>query len=195
MPSVTIPRPNVAIGAGYLFVADIGSALPANTVAGSIFTDAWPGAWVLAGATSKGTIFNDEVKASPIDAAEFYNAIGYETDGTETSIEGELLDINASNLKRVRNGGTITVTGTGATTMSAYKPPLPGAEVRKMIGWESRDNTERIILPAAFQIGRISITRNKGGANKAGLPFKWMAETPTSASDPYLYYTAGVARG
>lgn len=194
MPTPTLVRPALALGAGYTFLAPLGSTLPTNTVAGSIFTDVWPAAWILKGASDKGTTFNDEVKATPIEAAEWYNPLQYETDGTETSIEGAWLSITATNLKAVRNGGVIVVTGTGATTLSAYTPPVPGAEIRQMFGWESRDNTERIVFEQAFQVGRISTTRNKGGANRAMFPFKYMAEIPASGV-PYLYWTAGVARG
>lgn len=195
MTTITLERPQLALGAGYFFLAPLGSTLPAMTVAGSIFTDAWPAAWVLKGGTDKGTVLNHEVKATPIEAAEWYNPLQYETDGTETSLEGALLSITATNLKALANGGSIAVTGTGATTLNAFTPADPGSEIRQMLGWESRDYTERVIMEQVFQVGRISISRNKGGGNRATMPFKFMAEIPSGAgAKPFRYWSAGVAR-
>lgn len=62
-----------------------------------------------------------------------------------------------------------------------------------MIGWESTDNTERIILPQAFQVGNVQIARKKG-ADNATLPLEWRGE-PDASGFPYYHYSAGTLRG
>jgi hypothetical protein len=193
MSTITLPTPAVALGAGFLLAAPLGTALPVNTVAGSIFTDAWTGFRVL-GATASGHVFTFTPKTSPVDAAEYYFPVQYETDGYEGMIVMELLSITATNDKLAFNGGTTTVTGTGATTLSVYTPPDPGSEQRVILGWESRDQTERYVWPQVFQTGAVAIKRNRGGANKASLPLQFQLELPASGQKTFYHPLAGTAR-
>ena len=52
MPPAAVTRPNVLTDPGYLFIAPLLTTLPTNTVAGGVFTDAWPVAWLPLGATA-----------------------------------------------------------------------------------------------------------------------------------------------
>ncbi|HEX8115393.1 MAG TPA: hypothetical protein VF516_47025, partial [Kofleriaceae bacterium] len=76
---------------------------------------------------------------------------------------------------------------------NTYTPPPPGSEVRCMIGWESQDNTERLVMEQAFQVGSLTVSRQKGNDN-ATLPVEFRAEIPSSGF-PFKYFTAGTARG
>lgn len=190
----TTATPNVLTDPGYLFWAPLASAEPTNTVAGSKFTDAWPVAWINLGATEDGTEFNYETSVEPITAAEFFDPIKYATTERTGNISFTLIDWTLANLKRVLNGGTLTVvSGTGATTLSSFTPPAPGSEVRCMIGWESLDSTVRIVMYQTLNSGSIASAFKKA-PDKAGFACQFNFEVP-AAGQPFKIYTAGTARG
>ena len=189
-----VPSDALALGPGYLYWAPLASSLPSNTVAGSVFTDAWPGAWLTLGVTANGHEFSSAIKVDPVEVEEYLEPVKWVTTGRETGIAFALAQIHATNMKRAINGGTITVTGSGATTLSKLSPPAVGAEVRAMIGWESTDNTERLVMYQCLQVGSLKIARRKG-SDKATLDLEFKAEQPTAGGDPWNYWTAGTVRG
>lgn len=192
MPAITVPINALALGPGYLYWAPLLSTLPSNTVVGSVFTDVWPGAWLPFGATDSGSDFSYKPAVANVDVAEYYDPPAVVSTGREISILFALAQVHATNLKRALNGGTISVTGATTTTLSAYTPPTVGAEVRAMIGWESNDSTERLVLYQAFQVGDMKWSRNKGAA-KATIPVEYRCEIP-SGGVPFTYWTAGTVR-
>lgn len=194
MPAPTMPTNIIATDPGYLFWAPLASTEPTNTVAGSVFTDAWPVAWIPLGITKEGSEFAWQTETDTIEAAEYLDPLRIVSTGRHGSFKFELLNLSAANVKRALNGGTITVTGSGATTLSAYVPPALGAEVRCMLGWESQDFTERLVIRQAFQTGEVSIARKKG-ADNASLPLEFGLEAlATVGTAPFSYLTAGAAR-
>jgi|SRR5215469_1147735 len=193
MPAVTVPKNALAIGAGYLFWAPLGSGLPANTVVGSVFTDTWPGAYIALGVTKTGHEFDYTLSTDMIDSAEYYDPLQYVTTGRTSGMKFELQQIHASNMARVLNGATKTTSGAGTTLLTTVTAPQPGFESRCMIGWESTDNTERIVIEQAFQIGALAIKRDKG-VNNATLPVEFRAEVAASGF-PYQQFFAGANRG
>jgi hypothetical protein len=192
MAPTAVAVPLVATDPGYLFWAPIGTAEPTHAVTSSVFSDAWPGAWLPLGATDAGSTFGYQIDTDKIEAAEFFDPIRYVTTGRTGTMEFGLVSIHTNNIKRALNGGTITTTGTGATTMSTYTPPAPGSEVRCMIGWESLDNTERLIAYQCLSSGQVQLQRQKGSA-RAVLPFTLNMEIPASGN-PFKHISAGVAR-
>jgi hypothetical protein len=193
MPAVAVPKNALARDPGYLYVANLGTSLPANTVAGSVFTDAWPSGWNLFGITRDGSEFDYTLTTGTIDAAEYYDPLVVVTTGRATSLKAELIQVHATNMKRAINGGNLTVTGSGATQLNTLTPPAVGAEIRQMIGWESQDSTERLVMEQVFQTGTLTILRRKGVDN-AGLTVDYTAEIPASGF-PFQYFTAGTLRG
>ena len=192
MPQTPTPAPLLATDPGFLFWAPLGTAEPTHAVTGSVFSDAWPVAWIRLGATEEGHNFNWQTTTEQITVAELLDPIKYVSTGRTGSLAFALADFTMSNVKRALNGGNITTTGTGATTMSTYVPPATGQEVRSMIGWESQDATERLIAYQCFNTGQVSIARRKGAA-KATLPVEFSLEVPTSGN-PFKYLAAGTAR-
>lgn len=189
----TTATPNVLTDPGYLFWAPLASAEPTNTVAGSKFTDAWPVAWISLGATEDGTEFNYETNVEAVTVAEFFDPIKYATTERTGNIGFTLVDWTLANLKRVLNGGTLTVvSGTAATQLNSYTPPAPGAEVRSMIGWESLDSTVRLICYQTLNSGSVGSAFKKA-PDKAGFACQFNFEVP-SAGQPFKVYTAGTAR-
>lgn len=189
----TTATPNVLTDPGYLFWAPLGTALPTNTVAGSKFTDAWAAPWVSLGATEEGSTFSAELEIEAVTVAEFFDPITYRTTGRSQNFAFGLTDWTLTQVKRVFNGGTLTVvSGTGATQLNKYVPPAAGAEVRAMLGWESLDSTVRLVCYQTINAGTIEMAFKKA-PDKAILPCEFRLEKPTS-TEPFEFYTAGTAR-
>jgi hypothetical protein len=188
----TTARPTILTDPGYIFHAPIGTAEPANTVVGSKFTDAWPVAWISAGATEEGSTFSYTTSVEPVTVAEFFDPIVYATTERSGNIAFNLADWTLTNMKVALNGGTITTTGTTTTTMTKYEPGSPGNEVRKMIGWESLDGTVRIVIRQAINASEVTSAFAKAPA-LALIPCQFNFEVPLAAT-PFAIFTAGTAR-
>jgi len=193
MPAVTVPKNALAREPGYLYIANLGTSLPANTVAGSVFTDTWPAGWNLIGITKTGSEFDYTINTDQIYAAEYYDPIVIVTTGRAASIKFEMMQVHATNMRRAINGGNLVVTGSGATQLNTLTPANVGQEIRQMVGWEANDSTERLVLEQVFQTGTLTVARQKGVDN-ATLPVEYSAELPASGF-PFQYFTAGTLRG
>lgn len=170
--------------------------MPTNTVAGSVFTDAWSVSWINLGATADGSSFSYETSAEPIRVAELLDPVRYKTTERSGNISFALADITLANLKRVLNGGTLTVvSGTGATTLSSFTPPDPGDEVRCMIGWESLDATMRLVCHQCFQGGNLDMGfKSTSSTDYTTISATFNFEVP-DAGKPFTVYAAGAERG
>jgi hypothetical protein len=189
----TTATPNILTDAGYLFWAPLGTAIPTNSVSGSKFTDAWASPWISLGATEEGSTHSYEINVEAITVAEFFDPVSYRTTERSGSFAFSLADWTLTNVKRAYNGGTLTVvSGTGATQLNKYVPPVPGAEIRAMLGWESLDNTVRLICYQTINSGTVE-TAFKKAPDKALLPCEFKFEKPTS-TEPFEFYTAGPTR-
>lgn len=193
MPTTAVP--NVLTDPGYLFIAPLATAVPTNTVTGGVFTDSWDAAWISLGATEEGSTFAYSTTVEPIMVAEYFDAISYRTTERSGSIAFNLADWTLSNYRRAINGGIAALTatsGTGGTTLGTLEPPEPGDEVRAMIGWESLDNTVRLICHQTIQGGEISSAFSRA-PDKALIPCTFQLEVPT-AGKPWTLYSAGADR-
>lgn len=194
MPST--PTPNLLTDPGFLFWAPLGTAEPTNTVAGSVFTDAWPVAWINLGATADGSAFSYESSVEAMRVAELLDPVKFKTTERSGNISFALADITLANLKRVLNGGTLSVvSGVGATTLNSYTPPAPGTEVRSMIGWESLDATMRIVAYQCLQGGDIDMSfQSINSSDFTTMSATFNFEVPSSGT-PFKVWSAGTARG
>lgn len=192
MPATTA-TPNLLVDAGYLFWGPLGSPEPTNTVSGSKFTDTWPVQWLSLGASESGSDFSYDIKVEPMTVAEFYDVIQYRITERTGSMAFNMANWALTNLKYACNGGALTVvSGTGATQLNKFTPPAIGAEVRAMIGWESLDNTARLICYQTLSGGTIKTSFNKA-PKYATLAAMFNFEIPASGV-PFAFYTAGTAR-
>lgn len=198
MANATVPRNALAIGAGVLYGAAAGTAFPANTVSGSVFTDLWAtaGAWVPVGITKSGHELTYAPKVDPIEAEEYLDVVQYVTSGRTSGVKFELMQMHAQNWKRVINGGgsSVTTSGSGATLLSTVVLPAPGQEVRCMLGWESDDSTERWVAESCLQVGTVSVKRGKG-ANVGTFAAEFNFEIGSVTGRPFTPYGAGTIRG
>lgn len=193
MPAVTVPKGALSFGAGYLYVADLGTAAPTNTVVGSVFTDTWPGGWNLWGVTREGHTLNVGIDTDAVEAAEYVDPLLNVVTGRTITAEFEIMQIHLTNYKRGFNGGTKATSGAGTTLLTTYTLPQIGQEVRQQIGWEAVDNTERWWGMQCFQTGSVGIQRKKG-ADNASLPLTFTFE-PDASSQPIYFAAAGTNRG
>lgn len=195
MPAITVPKTPLAVGPGYLYYAALNTALPANTVTGSVFTDAWAsaGAWLPWGVTREGHEFQYNVETDTISAAEYLDPLQIVTTGRAAQIAFECMVISATTMALALNGGAKSTAGSGTTLCTTVRPPAIGSEVRIMVGWESTDNTERLVIEQAFNAGTMTVPRRKG-ADNAGITLEFHAELPSSGY-PYQHFFAGAARG
>lgn len=193
MPSTAVP--NILTDPGYLLIAPLSSTVPTNTVSGGVFTDAWDAAWLSLGATEEGSTFAYSTTVEPISVAEFFDPITYRTTERAGSIAFNLADFTLSNYRRAVNGGVAALaatSGTGATTLGTLEPPEPGDEVRCMIGWESLDNTVRLVAYQCIQGGEVSAAFQRA-PSKAVIPCTFQMEVP-SGGKPWTMWSAGADR-
>lgn len=189
MPPAAVAVPNVLTDAGYLFIAPLASVLPTNTVAGSKFTDAWPAAFLPLGATTEGSTFSYSTSVEPITVAEFFDPIKYVTTERSGNIAFNLANYTLTNWRRALNGGVaalVATSGTASTELFEFEPTDPGSEVRCMIGWESLDNTLRLVLRQTIQGGEVSSAFQKA-PSIAAIPCTFNMEIPTGGSKPFKF--------
>jgi hypothetical protein len=191
-----VGSPSVLVDPGFLWVAPLATADPTNTVAGSVFTDTIPVAWIPLGATTEGSTFAYSTTVEPIRVAELFDPVKYATTERTGSLAFNLASWTLSNYRRALNGGTAALTatsGTGATGLYTVTPPTPGTEVRVMVLWESSDSTVRILVRQAIQGGEISTAFQKAPAI-ASIPCTYNMEIPTGGTSPWTMWGAGASR-
>lgn len=163
MAPTPVAVPNLELGAGWLFLAPIGSTIPSMTVAAGVFSDAWGAAWIPAGATKQGMQFSYSLSVAGVETAEHFFPVARVPESADGSVAFEMLDMTAAKEAIALNGATLTTTGTGATALTKVTPPLPGAEVRRMVGWESADSKHRLIAYQTINTKDIAQVHRKGG--------------------------------
>lgn len=194
-PAIAVPA--LLRGPGFLWIAPLLSTLPTNTVAGSVFTDSWPGAWLPLGATEDGSEFANATKVETITPAEFFDPVAYVTTERQSSIAFALMNNSLTNYRRAMNGGVAALTptsGTGATALYTLEPTVPGQETKCMIGWESQDSTMRLVGYQCFQGGEVKENFKKDPV-AAVIPCVFNFEANTTSAKPWIKWSAGSARG
>jgi hypothetical protein len=190
----TTATPFIMSDPGYLFWAPGDTVVPTMTAAASKFTDAWPVAWINLGATEEGSELSFSTSVEPIRVAEIFNPINYSVVEQSSSMSFSLADYTLKNLQRAWNGiAPVTVSGTGATLVSALDPPLPSEIVRCAIGWESLDGTMRMIAQRTINGSEITSAFRRA-PDKALIPCQFQFEIPTGGTRPFRFYAAGTAR-
>jgi hypothetical protein len=172
----------IALGPGILYGAATGSPEPTDLSA------AWAAAWFQFGYTDAGSTVTLETTFEDVLVAEELDPVKIAATSRNNRVEFAAVEITATNLRRVNNGGTITA-GTGCVI---YDPPALGQEVRTMIGWQSDDAQERWVFRQCIQTGAVAIPRQKSPA-KAMLPVVFRLEKPAGVQ-PYRVIEASPAR-
>jgi hypothetical protein len=194
MPAPTIVRPQLQGDPGFLYYAPLGTTMPTMSVTGSVYTDVWTAPWVWLGVSTTGSVWHYNITTAAVNGAEILDDLQYRTTGRTSSVAFNLMSYTATNLAIALNGATKTVTGSTTTTSTKVTPPLPGQEVRFMLGWESLDATVRKVAYQCINSGDIAETFAKAPAT-TDIPFTVNCEIPASPVVPFETWFAGVNRG
>lgn len=172
-----------------MFYADPGTAFPDYTVASSVFSvNAWTG-WTQWGITKDGSEWTIDVSSDPIQAAEYLDDIDQVSTGRVVSVKFEIMNVTQALVVRALNRPTPATVGSGTTKRTTVKMPGLGLEQYSMIGWQSTDDTERIVGPNCLQIGSMTVPRKKGAdVASMSLEFKLF---PDATGEPYYHDFAG----
>ena len=181
----------IKTGPGILRYAPLGTTIPTLTAAANLIVGTWTN-WVSVDSTDEGVTFAESTDTSPIEVAESLYPVKTVTTSKTGTVTVNLSQIDTLNWKLASNGGTITTTGTGATKLDKYVPPLAGSEIRVMLSFVSYDDTEALVWPQVFNSGGFETQRGKFDS-KAGLPLSFSVELPDPAvlTTPYERFTAG----
>jgi hypothetical protein len=186
----TITSSSIQSGPGRIYYAPLGTAIPAITAAASKISATWT-SWVQVGSTDAGLTYTEGAETADITVAESLYPIRTVTTSKSSRISFVMSEISDLNWKLAMNGGTNTVSGTGATKLTTYVPPLLGAEVRVMLAFVDNLDTEAIVWPQVFNVGSVEYVRGTYDT-KAGLSVEFNAEIPaTGYVTPYQRFTAG----
>ena len=173
--TVTTGNPDeVLLGAGTLYVAQIGTTEPASASA------TLPSAWREIGWTEDGSTFNYEITTADIEVEEEFDPVKVATTGRKGEVAFQMAQLTRANLALALNKGAAGQTGTGS-----LEPPSPGSEVRVMIVLDTIDGS-RWLFRRCVQSGRISIARKKA-PNKALIPVTFKLEKPTGLQ-PFVMF-------
>lgn len=191
MPVGTINPLAIKAGPGKIRYAPLGTAIPTFTASSSKIVGTWTN-WVEVGSTDEGLTYSESTDTEDIRVAESLYAVRVVTTSKAGTVAMSLSEINDLNWKLVSNGGTITVTGSGATKLSAYIPPLAGSENRIMLGFISNDEDEVLIWPQCFNTGGFETAR-AAFSDKHSLPAEFSVELPDPAvlTTPYKRWVTG----
>jgi hypothetical protein len=186
----TVTPASIQSGPGRVYYAPLGTTIPTITAAASKIAATWS-AWVQVGSTDAGITYTESADTADITVAESLYPIRTVTTSKSSRIAFTMNEISDLNWKLAMNGGTATVTGTGATKLTTYVPPLVGAEVRVMLAFIDNLDTEAIVWPQVFNVGSVEYVRGNY-ETKAGLSVEFNAEIPaTGYVTPYQRFTAG----
>lgn len=181
----------IKTGPGLIRYAPLGTAIPTLSVVGSVITGAWT-TWVAVGSTDEGLTFAEATDTEDVTVAESQYPVKTVTTSKSGTVSFAMAQVDTLNWKLASNGGTITHSGTGTTAMDTFVPPLVGAEVRVMLGFQSYDDTEAFVWPQVFNSGGFETPRSTF-ASKAVLPVSFSVELPDPAvlTTPYKRWTGG----
>jgi hypothetical protein len=193
MATPTISPGQIKTGPGRILYKYGLTAMPAVTAAGSKTVYDWTtNTWLEVGATAEGLTYTESTDTSDVTVAESLYPIRTVTTGKTGRVAFSMSHISDVNWKLAMNGGTLTVSGAGATKLSSYVPPLMGAEVRVALGFHSLDEEELIVWPQVFNVGSVETAR-ASLETKGLLPVEFNVELPdpTVLTTPYKRWTAG----
>jgi hypothetical protein len=187
----TVTPTLIKAGPGKIYYAPLGTAVPTFTAAASKIVGTWT-SWIGVGATDEGLTYSESTDTEEIRVAESLYAVRTVTTGKTSTVSLALAQIDDLNWKVVSNGGTIVTSGTGATKINTFVPPLAGSENRVMLGFQSMDDDEVIIWYQVFNTGGFETAR-AGFADRHTLPAEFSVELPDPAVAlvPYKRWVTG----
>lgn len=181
----------IAVGAGVIYWAPIGTVEPTWAASASKFTNTITTPWLEVGATEDGATFTEQRAVADLIPEETLVAEKVVTTSITASVSFSMWYIHDDNWVLAHNGGAWTTTGTSGSAINTYIPPTQGNETRAMLVWMAADNTHALWFPQCFNTANVAVPLKKG-PNKSVLPVEFRLEQPTSGSY-YKRITAGTS--
>lgn len=175
---------NIALGAGRLWVAPVGTAEPTSA------SSALPSAWRAVGYTEDGTTIGFDLTNEAINVAEEYDPVKYVLSARTAELSVSMAELTRRNLALAWGVGA-----DAANDATYLEPPAPGEEVAVMLVWDSSDDADgndaniRWLFRQGKVNGSVETQRNKA-PNKALLPVVFNLEKPSSANICRVYPNA-----
>jgi hypothetical protein len=187
----TIQSAQIKAGPGRIYYAPMATAIPTLTAVASKISGAWT-SWVEVGATEDGLIYSENTDVSDLRVAESKYPVRKVVTNKSASVAFTISHMSDLSWKLAMNGGVITVSGATTTKLSVYVPPLVGAEVTVMLGFQSLDDDEAFVWPQCFNVGSVETVRGNFDALQ-GLPCEFDVQLPDPAilTTPYKRWTTG----
>jgi len=192
MATLTGDPTQIAVGAGVLKWAPLGTAEPAYTAASGVFSTAWPAGWLDLGFTEDGHTFAVQQTVQDLTPEEEIWPVASYTTGMTGTVSFSLWYINVDTWNYALTGGATAASGSGATLVTVFTPPRIGTERAAMLGWESDDGEERMIWRQVRNRANVQVPRKKA-PNKSVIPCEFHLEKPAGA-EPWSYVVAGTTR-
>lgn len=176
---------NVKTGPGLIYVAPVGTTEPTTASA------ALPSAWRPIGYTEDGVTINYGITNEPVEVAEEFDPLRYETTAREGSVAFSMAEVSRRNLLLVLNKGV------DDATTGSIEPPAPGSEVRVMLALDSAGSSAspntapgstnaRWVWRQCIQAEAIEMQRAKA-PGKALIPATFRLEKPSSLQ-PFIVF-------
>lgn len=188
---------SVEIGPGTLYAAPIGTTEP------TAVTGAWGAGWVALGYTDSGSTVSSQITTDQVTVEEEVDPILNAVTGRVITQTFSLAEQTAKNMLIALNAGVGTpgtgtglvaaTTGTNADGSIWVEPPVPGTEVRIMLGWDAAPKGATSGVANAFgrwigrqclQTGNLQMTRRKGN-NKVLYTCTFTLEKPATGLNPF----------
>ena len=181
MPYVPGSGPEfVKFGPGKLYVGAVGATEPTD------LSTALNVAWTYVGYTDAGHTFTYTPSYENVEVAETLLPIAKVATAQDYTLEFAFAESTARALQIAMNGGTITASGTGPTSIDKFEPLAFGvAETRVAILWQADDASERWVFRRCLQTGAAAISRQRGAA-KSTIPVNFSLETPSGGAKPFM---------
>jgi hypothetical protein len=168
---------NVLVGHVQIYIAPVGTAGPATSVA---YGGAWPAGWLPSGFTEKGLTVNMDRKTTMIYVDEIAEPVAVTTDTNDPSLDIDFAEDTLQSMAWAYGGGTITTTGVGPTQVTTLA--LSDNLTQVAIGFEGTapaGNFRRVVIPVLVSTGKVKTTYQRAKAART-YPATFMSLGPLS---------------
>lgn len=164
-PTVIGVPGNVLVGHVQIYIAPVGTAAPATSI---VFGGSWGASWVATGYTEKGLSVNMDRKTNMIYVEEIPEPVQVVVDTNDPSLDIEFAEDTLQSMAWAYGGGTITVTGSGATQVATLV--LAEGLTQVAIGFEGTapaGNFRRVIVPQLVSSGKVKTSYQRAKAARS----------------------------
>lgn len=170
----------VLIGTGTLYVAEEGTAFPADPL------EAPSGSWRDVGYSEEGWTFNVERDTEDVEVAEEIDPIDVLATAREIHLVGQAAQTSLENLRVALGGGTISAVDPGPPATRTYTPTGTGDLERFALLFRGKaptingtENVADIQMPHAIPVGAVELARKKApDKSLIGMDFRVIKVTP-----------------